>query len=74
MKLSVRGYELQIEDLKAAHAELHALNGELLEALKEAEPMLDAMLKNITRYLPEYRNMPALAKARAAIKKAEGKV
>jgi len=42
--------------------------------LKEAEPMLDAMLKNITRYLPEYRNMPALAKVRAAIARAEGKV
>jgi hypothetical protein len=34
MKLSVRGYEIQIEDLRLAHAELHALNGELLEALK----------------------------------------
>jgi hypothetical protein len=46
---------------------------ELLEALKEAEPMLEAMLNHITRYLPEYRNMPALAKVRAAIKKAEEK-
>jgi hypothetical protein len=36
MKLSVRGYEIQIDDLRLAHAELHALNGELLEALKLA--------------------------------------
>ena len=36
MKLSVRGYETQIDDLRLAHAELHALNGELLEALKLA--------------------------------------
>jgi len=34
MKLSVRGYQIQIEDLRLAHAELHALNGELLEALR----------------------------------------
>ena len=53
---------------------LSALNGELLEALKEAEPMLDAMLKNITQHLPEYRNMPALSKVRAAIARAEEKV
>ena len=34
-------------DLKAAAElrRLHAVNQELLEALKEAEPMLDAMLK-----------------------------
>lgn len=55
-----------------ANRRLIAAAPDLLEALKEAEPMLDAMLKNITRYLPEYRNMPALAQARAAIKKAEG--
>jgi len=61
-------------DAAAELRRLHALNGELLEALKEAEPMLDAMLKNIARYLPEYRNMPALAKARAAIARAEVKV
>ena len=36
MKLSVRGYEIQIEDLRLAHAELRKVNGELLEALKDA--------------------------------------
>ena len=34
MKLSVRGYEIQIEDLRLAHAELRERNAELLEALK----------------------------------------
>jgi hypothetical protein len=34
MKLSVRGYEIQIEDLRLAHAELRKVNAELLEALK----------------------------------------
>jgi hypothetical protein len=62
------------EQAAAELRRLHALNAELLEALKETEPMLDAMLKHITRYLPEYRNMPALAKVRAAIARAEGKV
>jgi len=33
MKLSVRGYEIQIEDLRLAHAELRERNAELLEAL-----------------------------------------
>jgi hypothetical protein len=68
------GEVAEYADVVEAVRRLHALNGELLAALKEAEPMLDAMLKNITRYLPEYRNMPALAKVRAAIAKAEGKV
>jgi hypothetical protein len=36
MKLSVRGYEIQIEDLRLAHAELRERNAELLEALKFA--------------------------------------
>ena len=35
MKLSVRGYEIQIEDLMLAHAELRERNAELLEALDE---------------------------------------
>ena len=39
MKLSVRGYEIQIEDLRLAHAELRKRNAELLEALKRiADP------------------------------------
>jgi hypothetical protein len=33
MKLSVRGYEIQIEDLRLAHAELRKRNAELLEAM-----------------------------------------
>jgi hypothetical protein len=49
-----------------------AVNQELLKALKEAEPMLDAMLKNITQHLPEFQRMPALDMVRAAIAKAEG--
>jgi hypothetical protein len=60
MKLSVRGYELQIEDLKAAHAELHALNVELLEALK-------VLCESHQRF-----SGGVWDKARAAIAKAEG--
>jgi hypothetical protein len=33
MKLSVRGYEIQIEDLRLAHAELRERNAELLAAM-----------------------------------------
>jgi len=43
MKLSVRGYEIQIEDLRLAHAELRERNAELLEALKAQLPGADAM-------------------------------
>ena len=50
---------------------LEAINQELLEALKMAEPLLQAMQKNIVRYLPQYEKMPALDQARAAIAKAE---
>jgi hypothetical protein len=39
MKLSVRGYEIQIEDLRLAHAELRERNAELLEALKAVLPV-----------------------------------
>jgi hypothetical protein len=59
MKLSVRGYEIQIEDLKAA-------NGELLEALKEVGPILVRM------YGPQAGAWPPMQRVRAAIKKAEG--
>jgi folylpolyglutamate synthase/dihydropteroate synthase len=63
MKLSVRGYEIQIDDLRLAHAELHALNGELLEALKQA---LEECI------WPNERLSDVHDKARAAIAKAEG--
>jgi len=49
---------------------LHEANCELLEALKEAEPMLAIMLKNITESLGGNRKMPALDTVRAAIAKA----
>jgi hypothetical protein len=60
---------------KEAAAELrrlHEVNQELLAALKMAEPLLQAMLNNIVRYLPQYEKMPALDQVRAAIAKAEG--
>lgn len=61
MKLSVRGYEIQIEDLRLAHAELRERNAELLEALKRiADP------RNI------HFAGDAQVVARAAIAKAEG--
>ena len=50
---------------------LHEVNQELLAALKLAEPLLQAMQKNIVRYLPQYEKMPALDQARAAIAQAE---
>ena len=50
---------------------LHSVNAELLEALKQAEPMLQSMLDNTTRALPQYKKMPALDQVRAAIAKAQ---
>jgi hypothetical protein len=52
---------------------LHELNQELLAALKMAEPLLQAMLNNIVKYLPQYEKMPALDQVRAAIAKGEAK-
>jgi hypothetical protein len=52
---------------------LHEVNQELLAALKMAEPLLQAMLNNIVRYLPQYEKMPALDQVRAAIAKGEAK-
>jgi len=52
MKLSVRGYEIQIE--------------ELLESLKEVEPILVRM------YGPQAETLPPVKRVRSAIKKAEG--
>jgi hypothetical protein len=40
--------------------------------LKMAEPLLQAMLNNIVKYLPQYEKMPALDQVRAAIAKGEG--
>ena len=57
MKLSVRGYEIQIEDLKAA-------NGELLETLKEVGPILVRM------YGPQAETLPPMQRVRAALKAA----
>ena len=51
---------------------LKAQRDQLLEAAKEAEPMLQAMLDNIRKTLPQYTKMPALDKLSAAIKAAEG--
>ncbi len=51
---------------------LHEVNQDLLVALKMAEPLLQAMLNNIVKYLPQYEKMPALDQVRAAIAKAEG--
>jgi hypothetical protein len=64
MKLSVRGYEIQIEALRLAHAELHALNGELLAALR-----LIAATDPVDAALDPQR---AVRVARAALAKAEG--
>jgi hypothetical protein len=52
---------------------LHEVNQEMLAALKMAEPLLQAMLNNIVRYLPQYEKMPALDQVRAAIAKGEAK-
>jgi len=59
MKLSVRGYEIQIEDLRLAHAELRERNAELLEALRN---FVDGCSMSVD----------AGAVARAAIARAEG--
>jgi len=60
MKLSVRGYEIQIEDLRLAHAELRKRNAELLEAWK-------ALLKDALLRTAQDADI-----ARAVIAKAEG--
>ena len=49
-------------------ASLHALNGELLDVLKEIEPILARM------YGPQAANLPPMQLVRAAIARAEGKV
>jgi hypothetical protein len=64
MKLSVRGYEIQIEDLRLAHAELRKVNGELLEALRRIDEMCAAP--------PNFSDATMQEIARAAIARAEG--
>jgi len=71
MKLSVRGYQIQIEDLRLAHAELHALNGELLEALKLALSAHGVMLLSDPPQ-EAWKTYGVEQKARAAIARAEG--
>lgn len=73
MKLSVRGYEIQIEDLRLAHAELRERNAELLEALRWIERRCPAqlLLKDLHRIHMEAAH-DAGACARAAIARAEG--
>jgi hypothetical protein len=58
--------------LKQRIENLRAANAELVGTLKQAEPMLQSMLDNITRALPQYKKMPALDQVRAAIAKATG--
>jgi hypothetical protein len=75
MKLSVRGYEIQIEDLRLTHAELRERNAELLEALKKlaetAYQWADAMLLSDPPQ-EAWKTYGVEQKARAAIAKAEG--
>jgi hypothetical protein len=67
MKLSVRGYEIQIEDLRLAHAELHDLNAELLEALERIAGFTLSQFMGPCDMALECINV-----ARAAIARAEG--
>jgi hypothetical protein len=72
MKLSVRGYEIQIEDLRLAHAELRKVSGELLEALKRHgahDGNCDYLI--LLTSLPPMRK-PCSCGLHAAIAKAEG--
>jgi hypothetical protein len=62
MKLSVRGYEIQIEDLRLAHAELRERNAELLEALKRTRAFINSVAPH----------GGLLERINAAIAKAEG--
>jgi hypothetical protein len=55
-----------LEEAAAELRRLHALNGELLKALKEIEPILARM------YGPQAANLPPMQLVRAAIAKARG--
>ena len=57
--------------LEAEANRLHSVNAQLLEALKQAEPLLQSFLDNITRAFPQYKKIPALDQVRAAIAKAQ---
>lgn len=68
MKLSVRGYELQIEDLKAAVAEL-------LETLKDATDAIEHWGSYSSEYFQQKWDLHSdINAARAAIARAEGKI
>jgi chromosome segregation ATPase len=68
MKLSVRGYELQIEDLKAAIAEL-------LETLKDATDAIEHWGAYSSDYFQQKWDLHSdINAARAAITRAEGKI
>jgi hypothetical protein len=66
MKLSVRGYELQIEDLKA-------VNQELLETLKDTTDAIELWGTYASDYFQKKWDLHSdINAARAAIAKAEG--
>ena len=68
MKLSVRGYELQIEDLKAAVAEL-------LETLRDATDAIEHWGSYSSEYFQQKWDLHSdINAARAAIARAEGKI
>jgi hypothetical protein len=67
------GYAKHCSLAAAELRRLHAVNQELLVALKMAEPLLQALQNNIVRCLPQYKKMPALDQVRAAIAKGEAK-
>jgi|688.fasta_scaffold40703_5 hypothetical protein len=73
IKLALRLEGFGQNEAAAELRRLHEVNQELLAALKLAEPLLQAMLNNIVRYLPQYEKMPALDQVRAAIAKGEQK-
>jgi len=66
-------HQRDTEEAAAELRRLHAVNQELLVALKMAEPLLQALQNNIVRCLPQYEKMPALDQVRAAIAKGEAK-
>jgi hypothetical protein len=66
-----RGKDWHVE-ADAELRRLHEVNQELLDALKEAEPMLAAMFNHIVTNLGGNYTMTALDRVRAVITKAGG--
>lgn len=66
------GTSVIAEYVDGNNAALLAAAPDMLAALMDAEPMLAAMLKEISTTLPKYSQMPALNSVRAAIAKATG--